>query len=117
MNNQPRSSTETIIGALRVLANDIQSDDGIANACCYEASCRLEELQSELSELRKANEKLEQSETLLIEQRDNAQEYADALAEKISQASGYSIGEHSSANNPWKNALDIELPTAPQKRE
>jgi len=26
-----RSETETIIGALRVLANDIQSQDGVAN--------------------------------------------------------------------------------------
>ena len=35
---------QTLIDALKILANDIQSDDGVANACIYEASQRLEEL-------------------------------------------------------------------------
>ena len=39
-----RSSTETIIGALHVLARDIQTDDGVINACLSEAAERLEEL-------------------------------------------------------------------------
>lgn len=43
-----RSSTETLISALisalRILANHIQSDDGVANQCIREASDRLEEL-------------------------------------------------------------------------
>jgi hypothetical protein len=43
-----RSKTETIIGALRVLANDIQSGDGLANAAIAEAADRIEELCSEL---------------------------------------------------------------------
>ena len=43
-----RSETKTIIGALRILANDIQSGDGVANACIWEASDRMEELCSEL---------------------------------------------------------------------
>jgi len=43
-----RSRTETIIGALRVLANDIQSGDGVANAAIAEAADRIEELCSEL---------------------------------------------------------------------
>jgi hypothetical protein len=38
------SSTETIIGALRVLARDIQTDDGVINACLNEAAERLQEL-------------------------------------------------------------------------
>ena len=41
-----RSSTETLIAALRVLARDIQSDDGVANAAIAEAADRLEELES-----------------------------------------------------------------------
>jgi hypothetical protein len=40
----PRSSTESLIAALRVLARDIQSDDGIANAAITEAADRLDEL-------------------------------------------------------------------------
>jgi len=43
-----RAKTETIIGALRVLANDIQSGDGVANAAIAEAADRMEELCAEL---------------------------------------------------------------------
>jgi hypothetical protein len=43
-----RSKTETIIGALRVLAQDIQSGDGVANAAIAEAADRMEELCAEL---------------------------------------------------------------------
>ena len=39
-----KSKTETIIGALRVLARDIQTDDGVINACLSEAALHLEEL-------------------------------------------------------------------------
>ena len=44
----PRSSTETLITALRVLARDIQSDDGVANAAIAEAADRMEEMQRQL---------------------------------------------------------------------
>lgn len=47
----------------------------------------------------------------LMQQRDLAYETADLLAEKV--AAGRWIGEHSSENNPWQNALD--LPDAPAK--
>lgn len=40
-----RSSTTTLIAALEVLANDIQSDDGAANAAIAEAAHRLYEIQ------------------------------------------------------------------------
>ena len=43
-----KSSTKTIIGALRILSNDIQSGDGVANACLWEAADRMEELSDEL---------------------------------------------------------------------
>ena len=44
--NTPRSSTETLIAALRVLARDIQSEDGVANAAIAEAADRMEELRN-----------------------------------------------------------------------
>jgi hypothetical protein len=50
-----RSKTETIISALRVLAQDIQTQDGVANAAIAEAADRMEELCSELSFYRKLN--------------------------------------------------------------
>jgi hypothetical protein len=46
-----RSSTPTLIAALRILANDIQSEDGVANAAIAEAADRLQELNETLQEL------------------------------------------------------------------
>lgn len=48
------SKTETIIEALRILAHDIQSDDGIANAAIFEAAERLKWLHAE-SKAKSAN--------------------------------------------------------------
>ena len=42
-----KSSTETIIKAMYILSNDIQSEDGVANAAILEAAQRLEELYKE----------------------------------------------------------------------
>jgi len=39
-----RSSTETLIAAMRILSRDIKSTDGIANAAVAEAAERLTEL-------------------------------------------------------------------------
>jgi hypothetical protein len=39
-----RSSTETLIKAMEILSNEIQSDDGVANSAILEASERLKEL-------------------------------------------------------------------------
>lgn len=50
--SEPRSDTETIILALRILANDIQSGDGVANATCAEAADRLEEYHAALMKIR-----------------------------------------------------------------
>lgn len=49
----PRTSTETIIGALRVLSRDIVTDDGVANACLREAADRMEEMQRQLEQILK----------------------------------------------------------------
>src|SRR5688572_21322360 len=40
-----------------------------------------------------------------LRERDEAQEWADRLAYAIAPQSV--IGEHSSLNNPWQNALDV----------
>ena len=42
-----RTPDATLISALRILARDIQSDDGCANACLLETATRLEELVEE----------------------------------------------------------------------
>lgn len=42
----------------------------------------------------------------VIALRDDYHEWADKLADAIAQLTGEEIGEHSSANFPWQNALD-----------
>ena len=45
--NERRTSDETLITAVRILARDIQSEDSCANACLLEVADRLEELVEE----------------------------------------------------------------------
>ena len=45
-----RAKTDTIIAALKILADEIQSDDGVANAAIREAAERMAELQHLLRE-------------------------------------------------------------------
>jgi len=49
-----RTSTETLIKAMRILSSDIQSDDGVANAAIAEAAQRLEEQQDRIKRLEEA---------------------------------------------------------------
>ena len=44
----------------------------------------------------------------LMAERDAAEEMCDKLAEKIARLEGLDIGEHSSGNCPWTNALNGE---------
>ncbi len=41
-----------------------------------------------------------------IDQRDRCEEVADELAARISSITGVDIGEHTSANCPWQNAIE-----------
>ena len=42
-----KTNTKTLIEAMRILARDIQSDDGVANGVISEAADRMEELQAQ----------------------------------------------------------------------
>ena len=46
-----KSTTKTLIEAMQILANEIHSEDGIANAAIFEASERLDEQQKRIEEL------------------------------------------------------------------
>lgn len=46
-----KNNSKTLIKALRILSEDIQSDDGVANACIAEAADRIEELEAKITEL------------------------------------------------------------------
>lgn len=49
-----KTDDQTLIEALRILANDVQSDDGVANACIAEGANRLRELKERISKLEDA---------------------------------------------------------------
>jgi len=49
------TDTATLIAALRILARDIQSGDGIANACIAEAADRIEQLDAMATEVLRAS--------------------------------------------------------------
>lgn len=51
--------TSTLIKALRILARDIQSDDGVANAAIAEAAERLEEQHERIGQLEAAGDSME----------------------------------------------------------
>ena len=46
-----KTNSKTLIKALRILSEDVQSDDGVANACIAEAANRIEELEAKITEL------------------------------------------------------------------
>lgn len=46
----PRSSSATLVAALRILAAEVQSGDGVANACIAEAAERIEQLDAAIRE-------------------------------------------------------------------
>jgi hypothetical protein len=47
-----KSSTATLIKALEILSQEIQSEDGVANAALAEAADRLKELYNTVNELK-----------------------------------------------------------------
>lgn len=53
-----KSSTRSLINALRVLDSEIQSEDGVANAVVAEAANRLEEQQERMNRLEDAGDSI-----------------------------------------------------------
>ncbi len=54
-----RTQIEILVKAMHILANDIQSDDGVANAAIYEAAQRLEEQNQRIKRMEEALYKIE----------------------------------------------------------
>ena len=53
-----KTSTETLIAAMRILSQDIQSDDGAANAAVAEAGERLAEQHMRIAQLERENDSM-----------------------------------------------------------
>ena len=53
-----RTPTETLIAAMHILATEIQSDDGAANAAVAEAAERLAEQHTRIAQLEQENDSM-----------------------------------------------------------
>lgn len=85
------------------MVNDVQvKKSTVENELQIMTACR-DHWKTSYEELKEQLEKEERSHLSTIDQRDAAEEWADKLAYIIG---GEEIGEHSSCNNPWENALE-----------
>ena len=63
-----KSKTKTLIEAMQILANEIHSEDGIANAAIFEASERLYEQQKRIEELEQELQKSTDQNDLILDE-------------------------------------------------
>ncbi|MBW6371843.1 LysM peptidoglycan-binding domain-containing protein, partial [Pseudomonas aeruginosa] len=93
---------DRIVGALRAVIAQLRqhkNDYMDSGQQTYRA------LQNEIRELERNLRNEENAHTTTIEQRDNAEHWADQLANAIAERFGVDIGEHSNLNCPWNEAL------------
>jgi hypothetical protein len=64
-----KTSTETLIAAMHILATEIQSDDGVANSAIAEAGERLAEQHMRITQLEQENDAM-RADLLLWEQKE-----------------------------------------------
>ena len=64
-------------------------------------------LQTRVAELERRLADEERGHGQTIDERDRYHDWADKLAQAIAEHMRDDIGEHSSANNPWANALKL----------
>jgi len=76
-----RSSTDTLVSALRILSQDIQTDDYVANAALLEAADRLEEVEADNGHYGVQNDVLTIQNTNLKLLLKEAEAYADKLVQ------------------------------------
>ena len=81
-----KTNTKTLIEAMRILARDIQSDDGVANGAISEAADRMEELQAQRDRLREALEFAEKRSKQIGE---TSNDYYERLAEEFRTTYGH----------------------------
>ncbi len=89
---------ERIVGQLH---DALDESDGDRWRLRYERDAAL----ARVAELERKLRNEENAHTTTIEQRDNAEHWADQLANAIAERFGVDIGEHSNLNCPWNEAL------------
>lgn len=108
-----RTETTVLIDAMRILAQDIQSEDGVANAAIAEAADRLEELNAELEQALKAKDAAEQ-------ERDQLKANLHAVrnaARKLSfgLVEDEATGEESEFTRQWFGKLQDAIASTPEQ--
>lgn len=108
------TDTPTLISAMRVLANDIQSEDGVANAAIAEAADRLGEMQAEaerlrglLSDQQKWMDYISSERDSFEQERDQYRAEAQSLREEMEQLEAEKakyIGKHAAQFQMRKSA-------------
>lgn len=63
-----KSKTKTLIEAMQILANEIHSEDGVANMAIFEASERLDEQQKRIKELEQELQKSTDQNDLILDE-------------------------------------------------
>lgn len=109
--NAPRTDTPTLIAALRILAEDIQSGDRVANQCIREGADRLEELHGVAGNILEGctpadAKKLREANHALIEENGNLRA---AILKTIMDNLSLADGENCTLID-LKRAINFELP-------
>lgn len=86
-----KSSTETLVAVMRILARDIQSGDGVANAAIAEAADRLEELSGMVFRLAELMRRGDMEEFADDQKPVTAEEWFRALRESDALLSGVEL--------------------------
>lgn len=84
------------------LANKMLDQQGEINQLKADLATAL----AELAAARAATREHDRMENQVLAERDDYEQVADRLAAAIAAMTGEEIGEHSSMNDPWANALD-----------
>ena len=85
-----RTSTETLIAAMRIFSRDIISDDGVTNAFIAEAAQRLEEQQDRIKRLEEELERTKQDRNAIAKKtREPLLLKLDHANERISKLNDY----------------------------
>ncbi|HBP6463924.1 TPA: hypothetical protein L6A01_27295 [Pseudomonas aeruginosa] len=107
-----RAQHERIVGALRTKADQLREalewrkeNQAGQRELLRSVTAERDAALARVAELERELRNEENAHTTTIEQRDNAEHWADQLANAIAERFGVDIGEHSNLNCPWNEAL------------
>ncbi|MEQ0906381.1 hypothetical protein ABLT16_17480 [Pseudomonas aeruginosa] len=100
-----RAQHDRIVGELRAEIAMLRSYESERELLLNQHEQERDAALARVAELERELRNEENAHTTTIEQRDNAEHWADQLANAIAERFGVDIGEHSNLNCPWNEAL------------